>query len=52
MDPSREPSSADEREMASSLFGMFNALVLEGFTEAQALVIIGQCITAALQANS
>ncbi|MEU8136592.1 hypothetical protein [Streptodolium elevatio] len=40
-----EPA-ADLRQMASQLRQMFVALMNEGFTEKQALVIIGQCIAA------
>jgi len=40
-----EPS-ADLRQMASALRQMFIALTSEGFTEQQALAIIGQVIAA------
>lgn len=40
-----EPS-ADLRVLASTLRQMFVALTMEGFTEQQALIIIGQCIAA------
>jgi hypothetical protein len=40
-----EPS-ADLRQAASGLMQLFVALTLEGFTEQQALVILGQCIAA------
>jgi hypothetical protein len=39
-DPKKEPT-ADQRAMAKELFGVFNALVLEGFTETQACLMIG-----------
>lgn len=38
-----EPSAV-MRTFAATTFDMFNALILEGFTERQALVIIGQVI--------
>lgn len=47
MDPTKEPS-ADHRAGAQYLFSMFNALMLEGFTEAQALAILGYTLTAAI----
>ena len=34
-------STAEERIAAARLFGMFNALIQEGFKEEQALVILG-----------
>ena len=40
-----EPS-ADLRMMASTLRQMHVALTMEGFTEREALMIIGQCIAA------
>lgn len=40
-----EPA-ADLRQLASALRQMYVALTMEGFTEQQALVIIGQCISA------
>lgn len=43
--PPREPS-ADLRQLASVLHQTFTALVAEGFTEAQALVIVGQILAA------
>lgn len=46
MAPPTEPS-ADIRQLASQTRQMFVALVNEGFTERQALVIIGQMIAAA-----
>lgn len=45
-----EPS-ADLRGMASSLWQMYVALTLEGFSEAQALTIIGQIIIAGQKGN-
>jgi len=41
----REPSS-DLRQLASILHQTFVALVQEGFTEQQALVVIGQILSA------
>lgn len=43
--PPREPS-ADLRQMASMLHQTFAALMQEGFTEAQALQVIGQILAA------
>ena len=40
-----EPS-ADLRQAANGVRQMFIALTMEGFTEAQALVIVGQVIAA------
>lgn len=40
-----EPA-ADIRQMASALWQMFVALQAEGFSERQALIIIGQALTA------
>ena len=40
MDPRKEPS-AGVRHGAAAMFEMFNALMLEGFTEPQALTILG-----------
>jgi hypothetical protein len=40
MDESKEPT-AIQREGARDMFGMYNALRMEGFTETQACVIIG-----------
>lgn len=45
MDPSREPS-ADMRNSAKTQFELFNALCLEGFTEAQALQLLGAMLAA------
>ena len=42
----REPS-ADQRMAAAQLYGMFLALQAEGFSEQQALVILGQVLAAA-----
>ena len=39
-------SSADMRALASTLWQMFVALTAEGFTEQQALVILGNVIAA------
>lgn len=41
-----EPS-ADQRTWAKTIFAMYVALVEEGFTEQQALVIVGQLLIAA-----
>ncbi len=38
-----EPS-ADLRQFASVMWQMYTALTLEGFTEAQALVVIGRVL--------
>jgi hypothetical protein len=43
--PMKEPT-ADQREGAAQLFGMFNAMLLEGFTETQALTILGHMLSA------
>lgn len=40
-----EPT-ADQREAASLIYGVFVALVDEGFTEQQALIIVGQILAA------
>jgi hypothetical protein len=40
-----EPN-ADARQFAGICFQFFTALILEGFTEQQALIIIGQMIAA------
>jgi hypothetical protein len=45
MNAPREPS-ADLRNLASMLYQTFIALTNEGFTEQQALVIIGQLLYA------
>lgn len=42
-----EPS-ADTREAAHGVREMFVALVMEGFTENQALIIVGQILAAAI----
>lgn len=42
-DPAKEPT-ADQRASAKEMFGVFNAMVLEGFTETQACLIIGTMI--------
>lgn len=46
MNQSQIEPSADMRVLAANLRQMFLALVREGFTEQQALTIIGQCISA------
>lgn len=48
MNGPREPS-ADQRVAAAQMYGMYLALLAEGFTEQQALVIIGQILVAASQ---
>lgn len=44
--PPREPS-ADLRQAASALHQLFTALMNEGFTEPQALAILGHSLAAA-----
>jgi hypothetical protein len=46
-----EPS-ADLRQLASSLWQMYVALTLEGFSEQQALIVIGQIIEAQMKGGS
>lgn len=46
-----EPS-ADDRRAAKAMFGMYTALTDEGFTNEQALVIIGQLLAGAAAAAS
>lgn len=46
-----EPS-ANMREMANNLRQMYLALVYEGFTEQQALIVIGQILGAARGSSS
>ena len=46
-----EPSAA-VREGAHSIREMFVALVMEGFTEGQALIIVGQVLAATLTQTS
>jgi hypothetical protein len=43
--PDREPS-ADMRQFASAMHQMFIALTWEGFSEQQALIVIGQVLAA------
>jgi len=50
-DPKMEPN-ADMRAMANAARQMFVALVDEGFTEEQALILLGQTITANIRGNS
>jgi hypothetical protein len=45
--PYKEPS-AEARESAKVLFGLFNAMQLEGFTENQALHLLGVMLSASL----
>lgn len=42
-DPRKEPT-AEQRVAAAEMFGMFNAMMLVGFTETQACVILGTWI--------
>lgn len=44
-DPSKEPSAVN-RQAAREMFGLFNALVGEGFTEKQALSLLGSMLSA------
>lgn len=44
-----EEPSANSRQMARAFRDMFIGPTQEGFTENQALVIIGQCISASFQ---
>lgn len=46
--PKREPS-ADLRQSASQTHELYTALVDEGFTEAQALQLLGTMLAAAIQ---
>ena len=46
--PPMEPS-ADMRTTANQLRQMFVALLAEGFSEREALVIVGQVVAAAIQ---
>lgn len=46
--PNEEPG-ADMRQAAKAMRGVFVALVHEGFTENQALVIVGQMLIAGSQ---
>lgn len=50
-DPTKEPT-ADQRETAREMFGHFNAMVLEGFTETQACLILGTMIGTAMGGKS
>lgn len=45
-----EPS-ADSRQLARALRDVYMALVLEGFTETQALTVIGHCLIANAKGN-
>jgi hypothetical protein len=51
MIPAPEEASATSRQMARACRDTYVALVAEGFTEWQALIIVGQCISAAAQQN-
>jgi hypothetical protein len=51
MMPAPEEATADSRQMARVCRDTYVALVAEGFTEMQALIIIGQCISAAAKQN-
>lgn len=42
----RHEPSAELRQLAGTLYGMYVALVDQGFTEQQALIIIGQILAA------
>jgi hypothetical protein len=46
--PGEEPA-ADARAAASTIRQMFVALVHEGFTEHQALIVVGQTLVASMQ---
>lgn len=46
--PGEEPT-ADNRQMAKAIRGMFVALVNEGFSENQALEIVGNVLRTAIQ---
>jgi hypothetical protein len=48
--PKREPS-ADLRQAAAGMAELFTALSDEGFTEAQALTILGQVIASQTKPN-
>lgn len=45
-DPAKTEPSADLRQAASALWQMYVALIEEGFTDHQALVVIGQVLAA------
>ncbi len=47
-DPRAEEAPAEMREAARNLRGMYVALRAEGFTEEQAITIIGQVLSAGL----
>ena len=49
--PAPQEPTADNRQFARMMRDMFVALVLEGFTNGEALVIIGQAMTAAIVAS-
>jgi hypothetical protein len=46
-----EEASADSRQMARVVRDTYVGLIAEGFTEWQALIIVGQCIAAGAQQN-
>ena len=48
-DQSKEPTAA-QRIGAAEMYGLFNAMLLEGFTPVQACIIIGTMIGTAGQA--
>lgn len=48
--PPRE-ATADVREAAAHVRALFNALMQEGFTEAQTLIIIGHVMSAGIKPN-
>jgi hypothetical protein len=49
--PKMEPN-ADVRSIANTLRQMYVALLDEGFTEQQALVLLGQTISASIAGNA
>lgn len=50
MTPKREPS-ADIRQAAVMMHSVFTALIDEGFTESQALTILGTMLAASISNN-
>ena len=51
MNPKKEPT-ASQRAVASDAYGMFNALLMEGFTAEQALVVLGQMLSAMIMKSN
>lgn len=47
-----EEASADNRQMAKTLRGIFVSLMQEGFTERQALELIGQLMAAGMKGQA